>query len=206
MKNLLINLDNFPFFKRERVNGKDVRNRCGRDFLFYALAFYFPDKFGTDKITAHNLEHQGYFGISVPAYLAWTQIQFFKVPKYFEKLGLQLAINNHQIKSFRDFARAILFSRMSYENAIANIEKAVDMGRVAGVDISVGFWGLLDHVLFVYGYDAENIYVFETTSTPIQYQNIDQKYQQLMRLSKDEIKKRWTKFGRVWNITKYDIV
>ncbi|KKP88325.1 MAG: hypothetical protein UR91_C0021G0012, partial [Candidatus Nomurabacteria bacterium GW2011_GWC2_35_8] len=74
--------------------------------------------------------------------------------------------------------------------------------EVAGVDISVGYGGLLDHVLFVYGYDAESFYVFETTETPIQYESVDTRNPQVMRISKKEIKKRWTHFGRVWNVVK----
>ncbi|OGJ05681.1 hypothetical protein A2456_03310 [Candidatus Nomurabacteria bacterium RIFOXYC2_FULL_36_19] len=202
MKSLPIDLNTFAFFRREKVDGKTVHNRCGRDFLFYALAFYFPDKFGVNKITAYNLEHEGHFGVSVPSYLAWMQIQFSRVPEYFKKFGLQLIINDYKINSFFIFVRVILFSRISYENAIQNIEKVVDRGEVAGVDISVGYGGLLDHVLFVYGYDAESFYVFETTETPIQYESVDTRNPQVMRISKKEIKKRWTHFGRVWNVVK----
>ncbi|HTE48350.1 MAG TPA: hypothetical protein VK675_00385 [Candidatus Paceibacterota bacterium] len=202
MKNLPINLDTFPFYVREKVDGKVVRNRCGRDFLFYSLAFYFPDKFGKDKLTAYDLEHKGYFGISVPAYLAWTQIQFARVSRYFQRLELQLFINDRRVESFLDFVRAILMSRKSFEEAIMDIEKIVDKNEVAGVDISIGYGGLLDHVLFVYGYDADNFYVFDTIKAPIQYENVSGENSRALKLSKNEIKKRWTKFGRVWNVGK----
>jgi len=200
MKNLPVDLNTFPFFEREKKNGKMVRNRCGRDFIFYALAFYFPDKFGVSKTTAHDLEYKRHLGISVPAFLAWTQLQFCRVSKYLKTLGLRLVINNREIKSFSSFVRATLFSRMSYDRAILNIEQTVYRGEVVGVDISVGFGGLLDHVLFVYGYDADNLYVFETTDTPIQYEDVSEGCARVMRLSKSEIKKRWTRFGRVWRV------
>jgi len=202
MKSLPIDLNTFAFFKREKVDGKTVHNRCGRDFLFYALVYYLPDKFGAGKLTAYDLEHGGHFGVSVPSFLAWMQIQFSRVPEYLRKLGLKIFINDCKINSFFSFVQATLFSRISYEDAIQNIERVVDRGEVAGVDISVGYGGLLDHVLFVYGYDVENFYVFETTETPIQYESVDEKNPQVMRISKDEIKKRWTHFGRVWNVVK----
>src|SRR3989344_9329517 len=200
MKNLPIDLNIFPFYKREQVRGRTIRNRCGRDFLCYSLAYYFPDKFGLGRLTAYELEHHGYFGVSVPAYLAWTQIQFLRAPKYLKELGLQIVINDRPINSFSDFVRAILFSRMDYKKAISDIEKTIDRSEVAGIDIAVGFGGLLDHVSFVHGYDTDNLYTFETTKTPIQFESIDKNHPQVMRLPKREIQKRWTRFGRVWNV------
>ena len=200
MKNLPIDLNSFEFFEREKVSGKAVKNRCGRDFLFYALAYYFPGKFGMGKLTAYDLEHNGYFGISVPAYLAWAQIQFLRMPDYLRKQGLQLSINDRKIDSFTNFVSSILFSRISFDKAITNIEDIIDKSEVAGVDISIGYRGLLDHVLFVYGYDADNLYVFETTITPIQYARVSEEHKQMMKISKNEIKNRWTNFGRVWHV------
>lgn len=201
MKNLPIDLNTFPFFEREKAGRKTVRNRCGRDFLFYALAFYLPSKFGLGKLNAYALEHEGYFGVSVPAYLAWTQIQFLRVPQYFRKLGLQIFISDRRINSFFGFVYANLFSRMSYEKAITSIEKMINGGEVAGVDITIGYGGLLDHVLFVYGYDADNFYVFDTIRAPIGYAPVGGD-EHTLKLPKTEVKKRWTRFGRVWRVVK----
>ena len=60
--------------------------------------------------------------------------------------------------------------------------------------------GLLDHVMFVYGYDADNLYIFETTETPIEYERLPGEFPHIMKLSKYEIRKRWTKFGRLWEV------
>jgi len=38
------NLDKFGFVEREKKNGKLVKNRCGRDFLYYTLHYYFPQR------------------------------------------------------------------------------------------------------------------------------------------------------------------
>ncbi len=200
MKHLDIDLKNFHFYQREKINGKRVHNRCGRDFLYYAFAFYHPDKFGVDKITAYELEHQGHLGLSLPAYLAWTQMQFLRIGKYLKQLGLSLEINNKTINSYGDFVWATANLRISYENAISEIEDIVEKGEVAGVDVSIGWGGLLDHVMFVYGYDDENLYIFETTDTPIKYESISNDHPQVMKLAKSEIRKRWSRFGRVWRV------
>lgn len=199
MKHLGIDLGTFPFYSREINNGKVVKNRCGRDFLYYALAYYRPERHGQEN-NAFDLEHKGSFGIRVPAWLAWTQIQFLKVPSYLEKENLTLKINGLTIFSFADFVKAILFSRINLNQALLNIEKAVDGGRASGIDISIGIGGLLDHVMFVYGYDEESLYVFETTETPIKYESVSKEYPKVMKLPKSEIKRRWTRFGRVWEI------
>jgi hypothetical protein len=201
MKTLPLNLSTFPFYIREVVSGKYIRNRCGRDFLYTALAYYYPEQYGVGKISAYDLEHKGLLGISVPALFAWTQIQFLKAADYLHAQGLQLEINNRKISLFKDFVQAIIFSRASFEDALRTIEKSVDAGIASGVDISVGFGGLLDHVMFVYGYDETYLYVIETTKTPIRYEKISEKYPHVMKLPKEEIKKRWTRFGRVWKVT-----
>src|SRR3990172_3752174 len=120
MKNLPIDLEIFPFYEREKVNDRTVKNSCGRDFLFYALAFYFQTKIGLEKIMERN--------------------------------------------------------------------------EVSGLDISIGYGGLLDHVLFVYGYDAESLCVFDTIRAPVQYESVDGKNMNMMKISKNEIKERWTHF------------
>ncbi|OHA24533.1 MAG: hypothetical protein A3B11_00010 [Candidatus Taylorbacteria bacterium RIFCSPLOWO2_01_FULL_44_26] len=200
MKTLSIDLAKFSFYQREIVNGKLVKNRCGRDFVYNALAYYFPDQYGVGRITAFDLEHHKHLGISVPSWLAWTQVQFLNTPKYLKSKGLELKINGRLIKAFQDFVASILFSRMSFQDAIIEIEKLVDVGKASGIDISMGLGGLLDHVLFVYGYDDDNLYVFETIETKIQYSIVYPEYPQVKKLSKEEIKKRWTRFGRVWEV------
>lgn len=197
MKNLPIDLNTFPFYEREFSGGKLVRNRCGRDFIYNCLAYYFPKEFGVGMLDARDLERGGYLGVSVPALFAWTQIQFFRLPNYLREKGLVLSINGNRINFFSEFFRSILFSKMSFVNAMVSVEKAIDEGVAVGIDISVGFGGLLDHVLFVYGYDEENLYVFETTQTPIKYESVSQ-FPHVMKLSKTEVRSRWTRFGRVW--------
>ena len=89
---------------------------------------------------------------------------------------------------------------MDVETALTEVEKSIDAGSAVGIDIAVGMGGLLDHVMFVYGYDADNLYIFETTETPIEYERLPGEFPHIMKLSKYEIRKRWTKFGRLWEV------
>ncbi|MBI2627314.1 hypothetical protein HYW72_00080 [Candidatus Nomurabacteria bacterium] len=204
MKTLPINLKTFNFVGREYTNGKRVKNKCGRDFLYYSLHYYFPDKFNKNINNPLLIDKNKIFGFSANANLSWLMIQFLKVPKLFKELGLSLSINSKHVKTFTDFAVAMINPhKKSAEKAIQEVEKAVNAGFVAGVDISLGIFGLLDHVIFVYGYDEDNFYVFDTYEvSELEYEKITEDNRYIMKISKDVIKKRWTRFGRVWLIRK----
>jgi len=46
MKTLPLSLEKIGFVQREKKkDGSTVIYRCGRDFFYYALHFYFPEKF-----------------------------------------------------------------------------------------------------------------------------------------------------------------
>ena len=61
---------------REEINGKTLSNKCGRDFLYFALHFYHPSVFNTDNLSPLKLDQKKLLGTSVPSWLAWTQVQF----------------------------------------------------------------------------------------------------------------------------------
>jgi hypothetical protein len=206
MKTLPIPLEKLGFVERERRSGKIVTNRCGRDFLYYALHYYFPDKFNPNGLSPLEVERRGLFGLRLPSWLMWTQLQFVRLPRYLASTGVTLVINDREILSFGALVAAILFSRMSYRDAIRNIERAVDEQRSVGVDISLGYGGLLDHVVFVYGYDADNLYVCDTHQVPmLEYTRLTDDHRYFMKLPKAVVQKRWTRFGRVWELKKLDI-
>jgi hypothetical protein len=68
----------------------------------------------------------------------------------------------------------------------------------------MAFEGLLDHVLFVYGYDEEFLYVCDTRKVSlIEYEKViknDNVY--YMKISRTEVKGRWKRFSRVWEVKK----
>lgn len=190
-----ITLNSFPFFKREKRGGKLVSNQCGRDFLYYACSYLklgMLNGLSAEQITQHNI-----FGLFLHPYLAWTQLQFFRVPGIMARHGLVLSINRHEISSWWQFVCRTLFSRLDFTSAITSVRTAIANNHAVGIDISIGLGGLLDHVLFVYGYDEKGLLVFETTQTLLQYHCID-KEKGIYHLPYTEIKKRWTRFGRVW--------
>ncbi|HEV7702201.1 MAG TPA: hypothetical protein VGO63_02030 [Candidatus Paceibacterota bacterium] len=201
MKSLSRNLEEFSFVKREKVNGKTVTNRCGRDFLYYGLNYTFPDKFNASKLNPVSIENNGLFGLRLPSWLMWTQLQFFRLPKYLKKNNLKLFINNREINTFGNFFNAILFSRMKLADAMQKIEQAIDEDRVVGIDIGLKYAGLLDHIIFVYGYDVDALYLCDTHKVPIlEYTKLSNDGRYYMKLTKEVIKKKWTKFGRVWEL------
>lgn len=200
MRTLPVESHTFGFVKREKKNGKPVGNRCGRDFLYYALHYKLPEKFSPLNITPEKMEKEGALGLRLPSWLMWTQLQFLFLPRFLKENEITLFINKQQISSFFDFVSAILFSRMSYTKAVALVESVIDREEAVGIDISLGVGGLLDHVMFVYGYDKENFYVCDTHQVPnLEYEKIDTEAY-FMKLPKAVIKKRWTLFGRVWEL------
>ncbi len=201
MKFLPRNLEEFSFVQREKVDGKTIKNRCGRDFLYYSLHYNFPQKFNINKLNPSVIERNQLFGFKLPSWLMWTQLQFAWLPKYLKKNNLKLFINTKKINSFKDFLTAILFSRMSLLDAIQKIEKAIDEERVVGVDIGLKYGGLLDHIMFVYAYDSEAFYVCDTHKVPtLEYTRLSDGSRYFMKLPKEIVKKRWTRFGRVWEL------
>jgi hypothetical protein len=190
------------FYEREKVNGRIVANKCGRDFLYYVLNYHYEADFNSTKNNPLQIDRGGLFGYPMPAALAWTQLQFSKVPNFLNNLQLELYINKKGVKSFISFIQAILFARLSYEEAMKNIESAVINNQTVGIDISLGWEGLLDHVLFVYGYDEQNLYVVDTHKVlGLEYQSVEDSIY-YYKLPKSTIKRRWTRFGRVWKVRK----
>ncbi|MBI2889096.1 MAG: hypothetical protein HYY10_04195 [Candidatus Liptonbacteria bacterium] len=202
MKTLPVNIEEFGFVEREEKNGEYIKNRCGRDFLYYALHYFYPSEFSPQKNNPQEIERKGIFGLSVPSWLAWTQAQFIHIPKLLASKNLTLSINGREINSFNQFARAILTPNgKNGAAAIDNVEKIVDSGDTVGIDIALGFGGLLDHIMFVYGYDTDNFYICDThKAAGIEYTKLFEGNRYFMRLPKAEILKRWTRFGRVWEV------
>lgn len=206
MKTLPIALEKVGFVHREKLeNGKTVAFRCGRDFFYYVLNFYYPDRYNPNNVSPVDIEEEGLFGLRLPHWLMWTMLQFYKAPQYFTKLGLVAYVNGIQFRSYFHFVYAMLIPRVSYDDALKKVEQSIDAGEAVGIDISLGSFGLIDHVMFVYGYDDEALYVFDTHQIPkLEYEKITDDERYVMKLPRDIIKKRWTRFGRVWKVQKVE--
>jgi|TARA_Y100000310_G_scaffold162451_1_gene162429 ABC-type glycerol-3-phosphate transport system substrate-binding protein len=195
-------LESFGFVTREKVNGRTIINKCGRDFLYYALNYYKPDIFNPSKYNPIQIDKEHLFGIPMPAMFAWTQLQFIYIPQLLRKYNLELSINGKKITNFLEFLLAIMIpSFQSIDKVLQKVIDNVDGKIVTGIDISIGIGGLLDHVLFVYGYDDGYLYVIDTHQLEkLEYKKIGSGNNYLMKLSKDIVRKRWGPFGRVWSI------
>ena len=94
-------------------------------------------------------------------------------------------------------------TRSNVHNKIKEIENAVDNGYASGIDISLGLGGLIDHVLFVHGYDVSNFYVFDSHQvSKLEYDKMTNDNRYYMKLPKSIVEQRWSKFGRVWVLKK----
>ncbi|OHA32252.1 MAG: hypothetical protein A2928_01195 [Candidatus Taylorbacteria bacterium RIFCSPLOWO2_01_FULL_45_15b] len=203
MTYLPININTFGFVHREKCKGVSVKYKCGRDFLYYALNYYVPSEFNQHINNPEQIEKKRLFGLSVPATFAWTMLQFIKIPALLKKYSFSIRINKRKVESFLGFLWAIVFSRISHDESLDLIEQNIDNGSVVGIDIGLRFQGLEDHIMFVYGYDEDNFYVFDTNRIPkLEYEKITNDEKFIMRLPKDAVRKRWKKFSRIWEVKK----
>jgi len=204
---LPLDINTFGFVQREDVDGKPLLNQCGRDFLYYALNYFYPEKFNPQIQNPVQIRERGIFGLkNFPAILVWTGLTFYKVPKLLTSLGLKFSMNGKRVNNYLQFLFALLpFHSLKYEVSMDMIEEGIRQGKAVGIDIAISLGGLVDHVMFVYGYDQDSIYVIDTHKiSGLNYTKItpegDKRF--IMELPKSEIQKRWTVFGRIWIVSK----
>lgn len=85
--------------------------------------------------------------------------------------------------------------------------KSISRGTVIGIDFSIKWFGLVDHVLFVYGYDEENYYVFDTLQLPqLPYEKLTNKGDAFyMKLPKQAVYERLRPISRIWTVEPLNI-
>ncbi len=201
---LPIDIEKFGFTEREKNSKGILANRCGRDFLYYALHYYFPEEFNPTMCGPVEIDRRRLFGVPMPSWLVWTCLPFYKIPKLLSEKGLVLKINGLQINSFLAFVKSMLLPKfLTADEIFGVVETSINSKSVCGVDITIGLGGLIDHVLFVLGYDVENLYVIDThVVEEIQYEKLtaenDPRF--FMKLPKGVVSRMWSRFGRVWVI------
>jgi hypothetical protein len=201
---LPINKKTFGFVQREKIKGKTQKNKCGRDFLYYCLNYYYPQKFNSKNLNPLEIERKRIFGYKISPFFAWTSLQFVKIPKSFNQLDLELQINGRKIHSFSEFLISMCVpNRRSVKETLEEIESAIKNKCAIGIDIALDKTGLFDHVMFVYGYDKDNIYVFDTHQVPgLEYEKMTKDNRFIMKLPKRILSQRWALFSRVWKVSK----
>jgi hypothetical protein len=202
VKTLKKDLSEISFVEREKIRGRYVGNRCGRDFLYYAFHYLKPDIYNKSNVDHTKLGKQ--LGLTLPAYMAWTNFQFIRLENVLKEGGFKLKINNVEVGSFFTFLLTILLNiSKPFEKVKNKIEENIDNNVVTGIDVSISLSGLLDHVMFVYGYDNDYYYIFDTHQSPkLNYEQVTEEYPFLMKIKKDEVKKRWKMFSRIWEVEK----
>lgn len=203
---LPVDLATFGFAQREKNGERTVKFRCGRDFLYYALHYYKPAVYNPQDLPPKKIEDERLFGMKLPWWLMWTSLQFIRLFPLLRGEGLDLSINGKAIQNWPAFFLCFVAPRrITAEKAMSIVEHSIDRGEVSGIDISLGLFGLVDHVMFVFAYDADYLYVFDTQKLEkLEYIKItpddDQRF--VLKLPREVIKKRWTHFGRVWTIAR----
>lgn len=201
VKTLAWELTDIPFVSRETSGaGKPIKFRCNRDFIFYALTFYQRNKNAWPQ-HPEQLEYKP-FGIKLPFWLMWTMFHVVHTPRILADNKLILFINDHKITSWWSYWPALLWPRpVSFEAVLSEIETAIDHNIALGIDISVALGGLVDHILFVYGYDDGNLYVLDTQQLPmLPYVKVLVGERFLMKLPKSALPERLGRFSRLWNV------
>src|SRR4051812_39185019 len=91
-------LETFGLVEREEVAGKKLTNQCGRDFFYFVLNYYFPERHNPKEGNPRQITEAGTFGSSwLPVGFIWTGLTFRKIPAYLKNLGLVFTINNRVV-------------------------------------------------------------------------------------------------------------
>lgn len=203
MKHLPIKLSDWEFVSREKTsNGKTVPFRCGRDFIYYALHYYQPQLFNRATGGPQAIEKMC-FGHTLPTFLLFSAFHLKQLPKLLTRNGLLLRINGQPVRTWwqliRQLYRKSVVSRSELDQAVAS---SISRGTVLGIDISIIWLGLVDHVLFVYGYDDDNYYVFDTLQLPyLPYTRLAEAPETFyMKLPKQAVYDRLRPISRVWTV------
>jgi len=201
---LSIDLDNFAFFEREKIDGKTAIFRCHRDFIYYSLNYYYPERYNVSRVTAQSLEKDHKFGLYLPWWLMWTMLQLTHTAHFLKENELTLYVNGKHVRNWFSFVVSILIPyRMTYEKMLNEIENGIENGEVVGIDVAIKLGGLIDHVIFVYGYDEDNVYVFDTHQIKeLEYEKVTDDERFIMKLPKEVLKKRCGPFARIWRVVR----
>lgn len=201
-----IDTETFGFFHREHHYGREVQNRCMRDFLCYSLEYYVPEHFGPDSISPKIVEKKNLFGLKLPENFMWTGLHLKYVPTLLSTYGLKLKINNKLVPSWWVCFTCLVNPRpISVDHAISILEHCVDNGKTSAIDVTFKKYGVDNHVMFVFGYDDDNFYVFDTHYVDdIGYTKVTghNDRRMIMRLPKEKVREKWTRRARVWVVEK----
>ncbi|MFT5179828.1 MAG: hypothetical protein ACI9GH_000212 [Candidatus Paceibacteria bacterium] len=200
---LKINLNNFSFIEREcSKNNKTKTNRCLRDFLYYALHFYYPKKFNNEELNAEKIEDQRLFGFKIKEGFPFGGGQYSKITPFLNENNLYLEVNNKKIRNLWDFILAFFFKNLSYKKLIIFINKNIENNIPIGIDVPAGL--VMDHVMFVYKIDEKGIYLIDSHKAPnIPYTNISNESGKfVMFMNFKDLKRIWNWRGLVWVVKK----
>jgi hypothetical protein len=208
MIHLLIDINNFGFIVRENgKDGKQKKNRCGRDALYYVLHYYYPDTFSPKDLSPERIENLRMFGFKIPEWFpVFSGVAVSRVPKVLKNFNIRVFANNKPVNGAIDFLGRILsHKKMSFDSVLELLKKGIENGNAFVIDISAYEAGFgVDHAMFVYGIDDNYAYVIDSHKLAFfEYEKIledENKY--LMRFPLSKLKNRWEKRGILWMFKK----
>jgi hypothetical protein len=195
---LPIDIEKFDFYEREKnSDGSFVKNKCWRDYFYYALTYLEPEKFNTQVCPPTVLE--GMLGFRFSPVLAWTMLQFVRHQEFLKQHDITLSVNYKKVNSWFNFFWYVITNLyVSNPQKVRLVEYAKQQVRVnnaVGLDIGMNYLNTLDHVMFVQGFDDEFFYIFDTRTIPgINYEKIYSQYP-IYKIAIKEVKR---KILRVW--------
>jgi hypothetical protein len=206
------NLNIFPFSTREiGPNGKSVPNKCGRDFLMYACAHLRPEE--TASLGLKRFERS--IGIPMPPSFVWTGLPFLELVHFLRTMNLELSINGVTCRSRSQLWKALWWpAKISHTKALSIASNALSRDRAVGIDVSMRFNGIANHVMYVWAIRSDDMIVFDTHKVPgLEYEHLfhdadgypTDPDQFIMRLPHTVIENRWRRWSRVWVIQEKSI-
>ena len=204
---LVINPDTFTLVDREEsTDGYIVPNKCGRDFLFYALQFFRPKEFGCSCMYEHPYDLEPRLGMMVSSRFAWTCLQFYSTPKFLKQRNLYWYINKKPIESCIDVLRMSILGICT--NPLftfdSEIKTSLNNNEVVGIHFCYEYLRR-SHVMFVAGIDDDYLYVCDThavVNLPFSIQQIPTTKNKgvLARIAIDDLITHWTPRTQIWCI------
>ena len=195
---LPIDINKFSFYEREKdSSGKYIKNKCWRDYFYYALHYLKPGEFNINHCPPIELE--GKLGFRFSPVLAWTTLQFVRHQKFLKENNLALSVNGYRVNSWLNFFWYVIsnlyVSKSKREKLLQYAIESVGSNEAVGLDIGMNYLNTLDHVMFVQGFDDNFFYIFDTRTIPgIKYERIHDTYP-IYKIAINEVRKR---ILRVW--------
>lgn len=179
---------------------------CGRDLFWLFLHGKNPRRWNLRDLPPAEVTRHEIFGPNV-----WpvSGLHLSRAPEVLADEGLSLRVNGYPVRGYRDLVAASICRgpHRKGDHAIAEVHDLISRGVSCGINLPVGGFGLMTHVVFVAGFSRHGLVVLDT------HKNSGLGYRKLtpendprcaMHLPFEEINARWGRFARVFEVAETD--